>query len=134
MRGRQLGEHDGIHRYTIGQRRGIGIPSTAPYYVVGLEPETNTVRVGRDSDVRRREFMVTGVNWVAMSPPTSELKALVQVRSRDQAAPAHLRPTTQGGILVRFILKQKAITPGQSAVFYRDDEVLGGGLIERVLS
>jgi tRNA-specific 2-thiouridylase len=133
MRGRQLGEHAGIHRYTIGQRRGIGIPSTAPYYVVALEPDTNTVRVGRKGDLRRREFMVTGLNWVAISPPTSELKALVQVRSRHRVAPALLMPAI-GGVLVRFVDKQKAITPGQSAVFYSDDEVLGGGMIERVLS
>jgi tRNA-specific 2-thiouridylase len=133
MKGRQLGEHGGIHRYTIGQRRGIGIPSTAPYYVVALEPHTNTVRVGRESDVRNKELIVTGVNWIAISPPTSELKALVQVRSRHRVAPALLMPATEG-VLVRFVDKQKAITPGQSAVFYSDDEVLGGGIIERVLS
>lgn len=133
MAGRQLGEHEGIHRYTIGQRRGLGIPSTAPYYVVALEPETNTVRVGRAPDVRHRELLLTDVNWIAMSPPTSELKTLVQVRSRHRVAPALLMPTTEG-IVVRFQDKQKALTPGQSAVFYSDDEVLGGGIIERVIS
>jgi tRNA-specific 2-thiouridylase len=133
IKGRQLGEHAGIHRYTIGQRRGLGIPSSAPYYVIGLEPETNTIRVGRESDLRRREMLVTDVNWITASPPTSELKALVQIRSRHRESPASIKPTT-GGILVCFREPQKAITPGQSAVFYSEDEVLGGGIIEQVLS
>ena len=133
MKGQQVGEHEGIHRYTIGQRRGIGIPSTAPYYVVALEPDTNTVRVGRESDVTNREFIVTDVNWIAISPSTSELEAMVQVRSRHRMAPALLMPTPEG-VLIRFVQEQKAITPGQSAVFYSGDEVLGGGIIERVLS
>lgn len=133
LKGRQLGEHGGIHRYTIGQRRGLGIPSSAPYYVTGLEPDTNTIRVGRESDLRRREMLVTDVNWIAASPPTSELQALVQIRSRHRESPALLKPTT-GGTLVRFLEPQKAITPGQSAVFYSEDEVLGGGIIEQVLS
>ena len=133
LKGQKLGEHEGIHRYTIGQRRGLGIPSSAPYYVIGLEPDTNTIKVGRENDLRRKEMLVTDVNWIAASPPTSELQALVQVRSRHRESPALLKPTT-GGTLVRFLEPQKAITPGQSAVFYDEDEVLGGGIIEQVLS
>jgi tRNA-specific 2-thiouridylase len=133
LKERQLGEHKGIHRYTIGQRRGLGIPSSAPYYVIGLEPDTNTVRVGRESDLRRREMLVTDVNWIAARPPTSELQALVQIRSRHRESPASIRPTS-AGTLVRFFEPQKAITPGQSAVFYNENEVLGGGFIEQVLS
>jgi tRNA-specific 2-thiouridylase len=133
LKGQQLGEHKGIHRYTIGQRRGLGIPSSAPYYVIGLEPDTNTIRVGRESDLRRREMLVTDVNWIAASPPTSELQALVQIRSRHRESPASVRPTSAGTV-VRFLEPQKAITPGQSAVFYNKDEVLGGGFIEQVLS
>ncbi|MGD8989795.1 MAG: tRNA 2-thiouridine(34) synthase MnmA, partial [Syntrophobacterales bacterium] len=133
LEGRQVGEHQGIHRYTIGQRRGLGIPSSAPYYVVGLEPETNTVRVGRESDLNKVEMLVTDVNWIAAPPTTDKLEALVQVRSRHQEAPALLKHTGQG-IIVRFNEPQMAITPGQSAVFYSDDEVIGGGIIERVIS
>ena len=133
LKGQKLGEHEGIHRYTIGQRRGLGIPSSAPYYVIGLEPDSNTIRVGRESDLRRREMLVTDVNWIAASPSTSELQALVQVRSRHRESPALLKPTSEG-TLVRFLEPQKAITPGQSAVFYDEDEVLGGGFIEQVLS
>jgi tRNA-specific 2-thiouridylase len=131
--GRQVGEHDGIHRFTIGQRRGLGIPSSAPYYVVGLEPETNTVRVGRRKDLKRREFLVTDLNWIGIPAPGGPLEALVQVRSRHREAPAVLTPDTRQ-ILVRFREPQNAITPGQAAVFYRGDEVLGGGMIQQVLS
>ena len=133
LEGRQLGEHGGIHRYTIGQRRGIGVPSSAPYYVVALEPDTNTVRVGRESDLNHGELLVKDVNWIAIPPPTAELQALVQVRSNHREAPAVLEPIDQE-ILVRFNEPQMAVTPGQSAVFYDDDEVLGGGIIERVIS
>lgn len=132
LKGRQLGDHGGIHRYTVGQRRGLGIPSSAPYYVVGLEPDTNTVRVGRESDLRRREMLVTDLKWIAASPPTSELQALVQIRSRHRESPASIRRTSAGAV-VRFTEPQKAITPGQSAVFYNEDELLGGGFIEQVL-
>jgi len=133
VEGRQVGEHDGIHRFTIGQRRGLGIPSSAPYYVVGLDPETNTVRVGRRKDLRRREFVVTDINWVGIPAPTGPLEALVQVRSRHQEAPAMLAPNTKQ-MRVRFHEPQTAITPGQAAVFYRGEKVLGGGMIHQVLS
>jgi len=133
VEGRQVGEHDGIHRFTIGQRRGLAIPSSAPYYVVGLEPETNTVRVGRREDLRRREFLVSDLNWIGIPAPGGPLEALVQVRSRHQEAPAALVPDTEQ-ILVRFQEPQTAVTPGQAAVFYRGDEVLGGGMIQQVLS
>ena len=130
---RQLGKHEGIHRYTIGQRRGIGIPASAPYYVVGLEPDSNIVRVGRKSDLRHKELLVKHMNWIAMSPPSSNFEALVQVRSRHREAPAMVE-TGEEGSVVSFLEPQEAITPGQSAVFYRDEEVLGGGIIERVLA
>jgi len=130
---RQLGKHEGIHRYTIGQRRGIGIPASAPYYVVDLEPDSNIVRVGSKIDLRRKELLVKNVNWIAMSPPSSNFEALVQVRSRHQEAPAMVE-TGEEESVVSFLEPQEAITPGQSAVFYRDEEVLGGGIIERVLA
>ena len=133
LNNRQLGKHEGIHRYTIGQRRGIGIPSSAPYYVVGLEPDSNTVRVGSKSDLRRKELLVKSVNWIAMSPPSPNFEALVRVRSRHKEAPATVKAGKEETV-VKFFEPQEAITPGQSAVFYRDDEVLGGGIIERVIA
>ncbi len=133
LENRQLGKHKGIHHYTIGQRRGIGIPSSAPYYVVGLEPDSNTVRVGSKSDLRRKKLLVNSVNWIGMSPPSPIFEALVQVRSRHKEAPAVVK-TGEEETVVNFLEPQEAITPGQSAVFYREDEVLGGGIIERVIS
>jgi tRNA-specific 2-thiouridylase len=130
---RQLGKHEGIHRYTIGQRRGIGIPSSAPYYVVGLEPDSNTVRVGSKSDLRHKELLVKKVNWIAMSPPSPNFEALVRVRSRHKEAPAVIK-TGEEETIVNFLEPQEAITPGQSAVFYLDEELLGGGIIERVIA
>ena len=130
---RQIGQHEGIHRYTIGQRRGIGIPASAPYYVVALEPDSNIVRVGGKSDLRRKKLLVKNVNWIAISPPSSNFEALVQVRSRHREAPAMVE-TGEEDSLVSFLEPQEAITPGQSAVFYRGEEVLGGGIIERVLA
>ena len=129
---RQVGKHQGIHRYTIGQRRGIGIPASSPYYVIGVEPDSKIVRVGRKSDLRRKELLVKSVNWIAMSPPSPNFEALVQVRSRHQEAPAIVK-TGEEDSVVTFLEPQEAITPGQSAVFYRDEEVLGGGIIERVI-
>jgi tRNA-specific 2-thiouridylase len=130
---RQLGRHEGIHRYTIGQRRGIGIPSSSPYYVVGLEPDSNSVRVGSKSDLRRKELLVKSVNWIASSPPSPIFEALVRVRSRHKEAPAVIKAGKEETV-VNFLKPQEAITPGQSAVFYWDDEVLGGGIIERVIA
>jgi tRNA-specific 2-thiouridylase len=131
--GIQVGEHQGIHCFTIGQRRGLGIPSSAPYYVVGLEPETNTVRIGRESDLCRSELLVTEVNWLIPSPPTAPTEASVQIRSRHREAPAILEVTSRG-VLVRFLDPQMAVTPGQAAVFYWGEEVIGGGTIDRVIS
>ena len=133
LEGQQVGEHEGIHRYTIGQRRGLGIPSTAPYYVIALEPETNTVRVGRESDLKGMEVQVTQVNWIIELPVSGEMSGLVQVRSRHREAEAVLK-LNSSGVLVCFQEPQMAITPGQSAVFYRGDEVLGGGIISKVIS
>jgi tRNA-specific 2-thiouridylase len=102
VEGRQVGEHDGIHRFTIGQRRGLGIPSSAPYYVVDLEPETNTVRVGRREDLRRREFLVTEVNWVGIPAPTGPMEARAQHQADARPlprAPGGHHPRSGRGVL-----------------------------------
>ncbi|MBW2072929.1 MAG: tRNA 2-thiouridine(34) synthase MnmA [Deltaproteobacteria bacterium] len=131
--GRIVGEHRGIHQFTIGQRRGLNISSSAPYYVVALEPDTCTVRVGRKKDLLRRAMRVSSVNWVSIPPPASSRKAQVQIRYRHRQAEASIEPRPQG-VLVHFLEPQAAITPGQSAVFYQDDLLLGGGIIEQVFS
>lgn len=129
MEGRVLGEHRGIHAYTVGQRRGLGIPSTAPYYVVKLDPRANSVHVGRNDDLLQREVRVHAVNWVSVPPPSEPLCAAVRIRNQHLPAPARLIPIDSQEVLIHFHEPQRAVTPGQAAVFYDGDLVLGGGTI-----
>ncbi len=128
-RGEVLGQHGGIHRYTVGQRRGLGIASERPLYVVSINAEQNRVVVGREEELLREEFTAAGVNWVAFDSPTEPVRAEVRVRYRHQPAPAAVTPLVDGRARIRFDEPQRAITPGQATVFYRGDEVLGGGWI-----
>ncbi len=128
--GRELGRHDGIHRFTIGQRKGLGIAAPAPLYVVRLDAKTHTVVVGTKQDLERREFDAAQVNWIAGVTPPRPIRAHVQIRYRHPAAPATVAPAADGGAHVVFDAPQPAITPGQAAVFYDGEEVLGGGWIE----
>ncbi len=130
MDGTPLGEHRGIFAYTIGQRRGLGIPSHAPYYVVALDPLANTVRVGREQDLFRSRLTVSRINWVSMDPPAQPLGAQVRIRYKHQAAPARVVPLGEDRAEVCFQSPQRAITPGQAAVFYDGERVLGGGFID----
>jgi tRNA-specific 2-thiouridylase len=127
--GRVIGEHGGIQRYTIGQRRGIGIADARPLYVISLDADHNRVVVGNDQELLGREFTAAGVNWVAFDDPVDEVRADVRVRYRHTAAPATLEPIANGRVHVVFDEPQRAITPGQATVFYRGDEVVGGGWI-----
>lgn len=129
--GTVLGEHRGVFRYTVGQRRGLGLPSTEPYYVVAIEPERNAVRVGRTRDLERDRLIVEKVNWVSMDPPDRPIRACVRIRYRHRAAPAFVIPRDDASAAVRFDRPQRAVTPGQAAVFYDGDTVLGGGTIAR---
>jgi tRNA-specific 2-thiouridylase len=130
-RGESLGEHAGIHRYTVGQRRGLGIAHERPLYVVQIDARRNRVVVGGDEELLRREFTAAGVNWIAFNEPRAPVRAEVRVRYRHAAAPAAITPLTDNRVRVRFDEPQRAITPGQATVFYRGDEVLGGGWIEQ---
>jgi len=127
--GEVLSKHGGIHRYTIGQRRGIGISSERPLYVISIDAEKNQVVVGSQDELLRAEFTAAGVNWVAFDEPGESIKAEVRVRYRHTAAPATLTPQENNLVRVRFDEPQRAITPGQATVFYRGDEVIGGGWI-----
>jgi tRNA-specific 2-thiouridylase len=127
--GSVIGTHGGIHRYTIGQRRGIGIANSRPLYVLGVDTETNRVVVGYDDELLSGEFSAAGVNWIAMINPTEPVRAEVRVRYRHTAAPATIKSQPNGRAIVRFDEPQRAITPGQATVFYRGDEVVGGGWI-----
>jgi tRNA-specific 2-thiouridylase len=127
--GEVLGEHAGVHRYTVGQRRGIGIARSLPLYVVRVEAEENRVVVGEADELLGRELIAAGVNWIAFDAPGAEVRAEVRVRYRHRPAPATITAVGEGRVKITFDEAQRAITPGQATVFYRGDEVLGGGWI-----
>ena len=124
-----IGSHTGIHRYTIGQRRGIGVSQSRPLYVLGIDTTKDQVIVGYDEDLLSEEFTAAGVNWIALDNPAEPVRAEVRVRYRHTAAPATLTPLEDNRVRVQFDEPQRAITPGQATVFYRGDEVVGGGWI-----
>jgi tRNA-specific 2-thiouridylase len=126
--GERLGTHRGLHRYTVGQRRGIGIPGPEPYYVVRLAPETNQLVVGFKTEIYRRRCRVTDINWIG-PPPRVPLDVMARIRYRHQAAAARLVPCGGHAADLFFSKPQKAVTPGQGAVFYAGERVLGGGWI-----
>jgi tRNA-specific 2-thiouridylase len=130
--GRVLGVHDGIHRFTVGQRRGLGLsrsPSGAPMYVLALRPADRQVIVGPKSSLERTTMTVSNVNWI-QPEPSAPARAAVQIRHRHAAAPATLRSLGGARAEVEFDSPQIAITPGQAAVFYDGDVVIGGGWID----
>lgn len=129
--GRVLSHHDGIHRYTIGQRRGIGIARERPLYVISIDAAKNRVVVGEQEELLRDEFTATGVNWIAFDEPSAPIRAAVRVRYRHTPAPARITPQANGRAQIIFDEPQRAITPGQATVFYRGDEVIGGGWISK---
>ncbi|MCT7951916.1 tRNA 2-thiouridine(34) synthase MnmA [Ancylothrix sp. C2] len=130
LEGKVLGYHDGIHHYTIGQRKGIGIAAAEPLYVVAIDNGRNQVIVGNRESVHQAECTVAGVNWVSMGLPVSPIRAQAQVRYRTQAMPASIIPLEDGRVRVVFDEPQFGITPGQAAVWYEGDVLLGGGVIE----
>jgi tRNA-specific 2-thiouridylase len=127
--GTVVGHHTGVHRYTIGQRRGIGIAAPQPLYVINIDASKNEVVVGGQDDLLSREFTAAGVNWVAFDQPTGSVRSEVRVRYRHQPAEATITPIANNRVRVVFDEPQRAITPGQATVFYRGDEVVGGGWI-----
>jgi tRNA-specific 2-thiouridylase len=124
-----VGEHQGIHRYTIGQRRGIGIANEHPLYVVSIDSAQNRVVVGRQDELLSDEFTAAGVNWISFDEPDMPVRAEVRVRYRHEPAAASIAPLENGRARIKFDEPQRAITPGQATVFYRGDEVVGGGWI-----
>lgn len=128
--GRVLGEHAGLYRFTVGQRRGIGVAAAEPLYVIATDPATQQVVVGRDEDLYGDRLTVSQVNWISAPPPREPLRAQVKIRNQHEAAWATIHPTGDPSrVEVRFDEPQRAITPGQAAVFYDGDLVLGGGWI-----
>ncbi|MFW5968309.1 MAG: tRNA 2-thiouridine(34) synthase MnmA [Persicimonas sp.] len=129
--GEVLGEHDGIHNFTIGQRRGLGLSYHEPLYVQAIRPDDGTVVVGPDGDVMSRGLVAERCNWLSFERPSGPLECEVQIRYRADAVPALVTVGADAKTaFVEFEEPQRAVTPGQAAVFYRGDEVLGGGWIE----
>ncbi len=129
--GHVLGHHDGIEFYTIGQRKGLGITTPKPVYVVELDPETNRVMVGDETALDRNEFVADRCNWHPFDKLTEPIEVTAKIRYNHPGTPATLTPAGDNRVTVRLHTPQRAITPGQAAVFYQDDLVVGGGWITR---
>src|SRR5258707_4801337 len=127
--GETLGRHNGIHRYTVGQRRGIGVQSQRPLYVLSIDSAKNRVVVGEHDELLAADFVAAGVNWIAIASPVEPVPAKVRVRYRHDPAPATIHIEPENRVRVVFDEPQRAITPGQATVIYRGDEVIGRGWI-----
>lgn len=147
--GRVLGEHAGVHHYTVGQRKGLGFATGEPLYVLEIDQAQNRVVVGKNEELLRQRFEVRDVNWIRPVAAGDSIEAQVKIRNKHVAAPAMVAPgfspaipdataqdaRTAGlkpGATVEFLEPQRAVTPGQAAVFYDGDEVIGGGWISKV--
>lgn len=128
--GRVIGRHAGLHRYTVGQRRGLGVAAGRPVFVVRIEKHSRRVVVGNEAELYRDRCDVQQVNWISGRPPETTLSVEVKIRYRHPAVPARLEPVGQDRVRVEFQTPQRAVTPGQAAVFYQGERVLGGGWIE----
>ncbi len=129
--GRKLGEHEGVHHFTVGQRRGLGVATGEPLYVIATDPRTQRVTVGGNDELLRAAFTARDVNWISIAGVAGSARAQVKIRNKHAAAPAALHATDDPArVEVRFDVPQRAVTPGQGAVFYDGDVVLGGGWIE----
>ena len=130
--GKVIGIHKGLWNYTPGQRRGIGIAAEEPLYVLSLDPASNRLVVGSKAEACYSSFIVKDINWVAVEKPVSRMDVTVKTRSFQKDAPAIIELTDAGNVKVTLEKAESGISPGQSAVFYMDDTVLGGGTIDRV--
>lgn len=129
MSGEVLGRHNGLHNYTVGQRRGLGFALGRPIFVVALDRANNRLIVGEDGDLRQSICEVRDVNWIPFATPDVPVRAKVRIRNRHEPAEAEILPLSENTARVSFAEPQRAITPGQAAVFYRGEIVLGGGWI-----
>lgn len=129
LTGRVLGHHQGVEFFTVGQRKGLGISSPRPLYVIELDAAANRVVVGEDSDLERDEFRLERCNWIPFEAPPKELRVSAKIRYHHPGTPATVRPLPQGRATVKLDVPQRAVTPGQACVFYDGDLVVGGGWI-----
>ena len=130
LNGQIVGHHDGVHHFTVGQRKGLGLSSPIPLYVVGIDAESSSVTVGPRNALERTELTASGVNWIAGDPPLNGARVTAQIRYRHREAAASLAPLPGARVHVTFDEPQTAVAPGQAVVFYDGDVVVGGGWIE----
>jgi tRNA-uridine 2-sulfurtransferase len=130
--GNILGQHKGYPFYTIGQRKGLDIAFGKPVYVTAIDPDTNTVMLGDEQDLEKEQMEVTGINWIKYPGLDNEKEVITKIRYKDKGSHSTIIPGEKG-VSVRFFEKAKGIAPGQSAVFYEGDDVIGGGIIQREL-
>ena len=130
--GNVLGQHKGIIHYTIGQRKGLGITAETPLFVQELRPETNEVVICKSEDLFETTCYISGMNYMAIESLTGEMEAIGKVRYSHKGANCVIKPAKDGLVECRFNNQQRAMTPGQAAVFYKDDYVVGGGVIEKI--
>jgi tRNA-specific 2-thiouridylase len=128
--GRVLAQHAGVHRYTIGQRKGLGVSASEPLYVLKIEAESGTVTVGPKKALEQKTLTASGVNWVSVDAPGAWMSVSAQIRHRHRPAAARVRAHASDRAELEFVDPQPAITPGQAVVFYDDDVLVGGGWID----
>jgi tRNA-specific 2-thiouridylase len=128
--GRERGRHAGAHHFTVGQRKGLGIAAPEPLYVIATDPKSQTVTVGSNDDLRRSRLIAREINWVSWPGLREPAEVRVRIRNRHTPAAAMLYPLSRNRAEARFHEPQRAVTPGQGAVFYAGDLVVGGGWIE----
>jgi len=126
--GEVLGHHDGISGFTVGQRKGLGVSSPSPLYVLEIDPASRKVTVGADHELATRTLRARQLNWISIAELTDPMRVRVKIRHRHEPAWATLEPGGPGEAMATFDEPQRAVTPGQAAVFYDGDEVVGGGL------
>ena len=127
--GKQLGQHKGYPFYTVGQRKGLEIALGKPAYVTSINPENNTVVLGEEGDLDQNDMLVGKINWIKYDGITDGMEAITKIRYKDKGALSNLY-TSDNGLRIHFYENVKSIAPGQSAVFYEGDDVIGGGVIQ----
>ncbi|MFT4570381.1 MAG: tRNA-specific 2-thiouridylase [Hyphomicrobiaceae bacterium] len=132
--GRELGRHGGVQRFTVGQRRGLGIAAPEPLYVSSIDADTATVTVGTRPSLARSGLVGTRATWVGGTPEPTGSPIDVRIRSQHRGVPGRIETADDSDVVVRFERNEDAVSPGQAAVFYRDDEVIGGAWITRALA
>ncbi|MEC9487381.1 MAG: tRNA 2-thiouridine(34) synthase MnmA [Prosthecochloris sp.] len=128
--GRVLGHHAGYPFYTIGQRKGLGISAPSPLYVNRIDAKHNRIHVGSRTSLACRTLSASHLNWIGIDPPSAPIRATARIRYRDTDTPCTIRPTGTSKAEISFDTPKQSVTPGQAVVFYREDDVLGGGIIE----